>query len=157
MLPEAAPGQVDDVDAAVGFWQRAWSLLRLAERYVPLAGLDLYPLARSMNGEMLRPLLESGADIRMHVNNGALASFADSIELLHPFGKIICHDLFVTNVQAYRTGFRGPGKYDGSVVNWVNGPLLAHVGRRHGLDVRFEPFRHRSGGNIVTMTAQARD
>jgi hypothetical protein len=157
VLPDAAPGQVGDVDAAVAFWQRAWSLLRLTERYVPLAGLDLYPLARSMNGEMLRPLLESGADIRMHVNNGALASFADSIELLHPFGKIVCHDLFVTNVQAYRTGFRGPGKYDGSVVNWVNGPLLAHVGRRHGLDVRYEPFRHRSGGNIVTMTAQARD
>ena len=53
--------------------------------------------------------------------------------------------------------FRGPGKYDGSVVNWVNGPLLAHVGRRHGLDVHYEAFRHRSGGNIVTMTAQARD
>jgi hypothetical protein len=157
LLPDAAPGQVADVDAAVTFWRRAWSLLRLAERYVPLAGLDLYPLARSMSGEMLRPLLESGADIRMHVNNGALASFADSIELLHPFGNIICHDLFVTDIQAYRTGFRGPGKYDGSVVNWVNGPLLAHVGRRHGLDVRYEPFRHRSGGHIVTMTAQARD
>ena len=42
-------------------------------------------------------------------------------------------------------------------MNWVNGPLLAHVGRRHGYDVQYEPFRHRNGGNIVTMTAQARD
>jgi len=157
LLPDAAPGHFRDVDAAVAFWRRAWSLLRLAERYVPLAGLDLYPLAGVMNGEMLRPLLDSGPDIRMHVNNGALASFADSIDLLHPFGKVVCHDLFVTDVQAYRTGFRGPGKYDGSVVNWVNGPLLGHVGRRHGLDVRYEPFRHRGGGHIVTMTAQARD
>ena len=60
-------------------------------------------------------------------------------------------------MQGYRTAFRGPGKYDGSVVNWVNGPLLAHVGRRFGLDVHFEPFRHRSRSSIVTMTAQARD
>ena len=50
-----------------------------------------------------------------------------------------------------------PGKYDGSVVNWVNGPLLAHVGRRMGFDVTFEDFRHRAGGHIVTMTAQPRD
>jgi len=157
LLCDAAPGHVADTDAAVAFWRRAWSALRLAERYVPLTGLDLYRLASSLNGEMLRPMLESGGDIRMHVNNGALSSFADSIDLLHPFGKLVCHDLFLTDVHGYRTAFRGPGKYDGSVVNWVNGPLLAHVGRRHGLDVHYEPFRHRSGGNIVTMTAQARD
>jgi hypothetical protein len=157
LLPDAAPGHIADTEAAVGFWRRAWSALRMAERYVPLTGLDLYRLASSLSGEMLRPMLESGGDIRMHVSNGALASFADSIELLHPFGKLVCHDLFLTDVQGYRTAFRGPGKYDGSVVNWVNGPLLAHVGRRHGLDVHFEPFRHRSGGSIVTMTAQARD
>ena len=65
--------------------------------------------------------------------------------------------MFVTDVQGYRTNFRGPGKYDGSVVNWVNGPLLAHVGRRKGFDVQYAPFRHRNGGHIVTMTAQVRD
>ena len=93
----------------------------------------------------------------MHVSNGALASFIDTLTLLHPFGKLVCHDLFVTDVQGYRSRFRGPGKYDGSVVNWVNGPLLAHVGRRNGFEVRYAPFRHRSGGSIVTMTAQVRD
>ena len=36
-----------------------------------------------------------------------------------------CHDLFVIDLAAVRDGFFGPGKYDGSVVNWVNGPLLA--------------------------------
>jgi hypothetical protein len=77
--------------------------------------------------------------------------------LLHPFGKLVCHDLFATGVQDYRVGFRGPGKYDGSVVNWVNGPLLAQVGRRRGFDVRYTPFRHRSGGHITTMTAQPGD
>jgi len=153
-LPGASPDHFGSVDDAVTFWRRAWSALRLAERYVPLAGLDLYQIAPDASGELLRPLLESGPDIRMHVSNGALASFADSLELLHPRGKLVCHDLFVTRAQDYRTGFRGPGKYDGSVVNWLNGPLLAHVGRQRGFDVRYEPFRHRSGGNIVTMTAR---
>jgi hypothetical protein len=153
-LPGASPDHFGNVDDAVRFWRRAWSALRLAERYVPLTGLDLYQIAPDASGELLRPLLESGPDIRMHVSNGALASFADSLELLHPRGKLVCHDLFVTRAQDYRTGFRGPGKYDGSVVNWLNGPLLAHLGRQRGFDVRYEPFRHRSGGNIVTMTAR---
>lgn len=157
LLAESAPDRFPDVDAAVRFWRQVWAALRLAERYVPLAGLDLYPLTPAMSGEMLRPLLESGADIRMHVNNGALASFTDSLRLLHPFGKLVCHDLFVTDLRSYRSHFRGPGKYDGSVVNWVNGPLLGHVGRRNGFDVTYAPFAHRSGGNIVTMTAQVRD
>jgi hypothetical protein len=157
VLADALPEQFGDVEAAVQFWRRTWAGLKLEERYVPLAGLDLYRLAPSVSGEMLRPLLESGADLRMHVSNGAVASFTDSLRLLHPFGRLICHDIFVTDAQGYRTSFRGPGKYDGSVVNWVNGSLLAHVGRRHGFDVHYAPFAHRGGGHIVTMTAQVRE
>ncbi len=67
------------------------------------------------------------------MTNGAVASFVDTLPLLHPFGRLVCHDLFVTDVEQYHTGFRGPGKYDGSVVNWVNGPLLAHIGSPEGL------------------------
>ncbi|MDQ7904860.1 hypothetical protein RB614_10045 [Phytohabitans sp. ZYX-F-186] len=157
LLTEVAPDRFPDLDTAVGFWREAWSALRLEERYVPLPALDEYPVTPRFSGEALRPLLESGADIRMHVSNGAVASFADSLQLLHPYGRLICHDIFVTGVEGYRGPFRGPGKYDGSVVNWVNGPLIAHVGRRCGFDVHFEPFRHRSAGNIVTMTAQVRE
>ena len=157
LLAEALPAYFPSVEVAVEFWQRTWAALRLEERYVPLAGLDLYQIAPTVSGESLRPLLESGAAIRMHVNNGAVASFTDTIPLLHPYGRLICYDLFVTDVHAYRTGFRGPGKYDGSVVNWLNGPLLAHIGRRRGFDVDFQRFAHRTGTNIVTMTAQVRD
>jgi hypothetical protein len=157
LLCEAYPANFRDPDAAVRFWQSVWSALRLEERYVALPGLDTYQLTDTLSGEMLRPLLESGADVRIHVNNGALASFIDSVALLHPFGKLVCHDLFVTDIDGYRTTFRGPGKYEGSVVNWVNGPLLAHVGRRRGFDVHYNPFRHQSRGSIVTMTAQVRD
>jgi hypothetical protein len=157
LLVDACPDHFPDVDTAVRFWQDAWSALRLEERYVPLEGLDTYRVTNALSGEALRPLLESGADVRMHVNNGAVASFDDTLALLHPYGKLVCHDLFVTDVAGYHTTFRGPGKYDGSVVNWVNWPLLAHVGRRRGFDVHHEPFRHRGGGNIITLTAQVRD
>jgi hypothetical protein len=157
LLADAAPAHIGGTEAAVRFWRQVWSAIRLEERYVPLTGLDLYPVAPAVSGEALRPLLESGADIRVQVSNGAVASFVDSIALLHPLGKLVCHDLFATDPQDYRSGFRGPGKYDGSVVNWVNGILLAHVGRRNGFEVRYEPFRHRSGGHIITMTAQATD
>ena len=54
----------------------------------------------SVSGEMLRPLLESGADIRMHVSNGAWPALSTASPLLHPFGKLVCHDLFVTDVRA---------------------------------------------------------
>jgi hypothetical protein len=157
LLVDACPDHFPNVDAAVRFWQDAWSALRLEERYVPLDGLDTYRVTHALTGEVLRPLLESGAEVRMHVNNGAVASFDDTLALLHPYGKLVCHDLFVTDIRGYQSTFRGPGKYDGSVVNWVNGPLLGHVGRRRGFDVRHEPFRHRGGGNIVTMTAQVGD
>ncbi len=157
LLAEALPAHFPSVEVAVEFWRRSWAALRLEERYLPLAGLDLYQIAPTVSGESLRPLLESGAAIRMHVNNGAVASFVDTVPLLHPYGRLICYDLFVTDVHSYRTGFRGPGKYDGSVVNWLNGPLLAHIGRRKGFDVDFQRFAHRTGTNIVTMTAQVRD
>ncbi len=157
LLAEALPAHFSSVEVAVEFWRRTWAALRLEERYLPLAGLDLYQIAPTVSGEMLRPLLESGADIRMHVNNGAVASFVDTVPLLHPYGRLICHDLFVTDVHAYRTDFRGPGKYDGSIVNWLNGPLLAHIGRRKGFDVNYQRFAHRTGTNIVTMTAQVRE
>jgi hypothetical protein len=93
----------------------------------------------------------------MHVSNGTLASFTDTLPLLHPFGRVVCHDLFTTRPGEYHSGFFGPGKYDGSVVNWVNGRLLAAIGSRRGFDVTFAPFAHRTGANVLTMTAHARD
>jgi hypothetical protein len=157
LLSEAFPSSFPTVDAAVAFWVEVWGALRFEERFVPLEGLDLYEVAPHVTGECLRPLLEANGDVRLHVSNGAVASFADTLDLLHPFGRLTCHDLFVTDVDQYATGFRGPGKYDGSVVNWVNGPLLQHIGRRRGFDVTLEPFRHRTGSNVCTLQAQVRE
>jgi len=157
LLAEAAPDRFPAPADAVSFWRDAWAALRLAERYVPLDGLDAYQVSPGVTGEILRPLLESRGDIRMHVSNGALASFAGTLPLLHPFGRLHCHDLFLSGPDAYHTGFHGPGKYDGSVVNWVNGPLLALTGNRRGFDVQITPLPGRPGGNVTTLTAQVRD
>lgn len=157
LLTEVLPGNFPAVEDAVRFWQGVWTALRLAERYVPVEGLDRYDVTPRVGGETLRPLLEAEGDVRMHVNNGAVASFDDTLELLHPYGRIQCHDLFATDLHQYRTGFRGPGKYEGSVVNWVNGPLLEHLGVRRGFDVSYTPFSHNSRSNIMTLTAQVRE
>ncbi|MFN8525830.1 MAG: hypothetical protein U0821_22240 [Chloroflexota bacterium] len=157
LLAETAPDVFADTTAAVRFWQVVWEVLRLEERYVPLDALDEYEVAPRISGEVLRPILEANGDARMHVSNGAAVSFADSLALLHPLGMLQCHDLFVTDVHQYATGFRGPGKYDGSVVNWVNAPLLEAIGRRRGFDVAVTPFAHRAGANVQTLTARVRE
>lgn len=157
LLAEAMPLHFDGTSRAAKFWQDLWSALALAERYVPVSGLDLLEIAPGITGEALRDSLEEGGDVRMHISNGALSSFAQTLRILHPFGQLQCHDIFVTDVAEYRNGFHGPGKYDGSVVNWVNGCVLRYVGHRAGFDVDFETFAHRPGAAIRTLVARARD
>ncbi|WP_162941636.1 hypothetical protein [Desertimonas flava] len=157
LLSEAMPAQFPSVGDAVGFWRECWGAVRLEERYVPLEGLDAYEIAPGLSGEHLRPQLDADGDVRLHVNNGAVASFAGTLPLLHPFGRLQCLDLFVESAEQYHSGFHGPGKYDGSVVNWVNGPLLRQIGRRHAVDVTFTPFRHGARSSITTLTASLHD
>jgi hypothetical protein len=157
LLAEADPERFATPIVATTFWRTVWEALRLEARYVPLEELDAYEIAPGVGGEILRPIVESNGDLRMHVSNGAVASFADTLPLLHPLGMLQCHDLFVTDVQQYAAGFRGPGKYDGSVVNWVNGPLLSAIGSRRGYDVSFAPFAHRPGSNVTTLTTSIRE
>jgi hypothetical protein len=159
LLSQAAtdrfPGGIKDT---VAFWQKVWDATRLEERYVAFdSGLDTYQIANGIRGEALRPILNAIGDVRMQVSNGAAASFLDSLPLLHPFGTLQCFDIFVTDASAYERSFRGPGKYDGSVVNWVNGSLLASIGRRNGYEVSYDSFQHRTGSNIMTLTARVQE
>jgi hypothetical protein len=142
---------------AVTFWRNVWEAVRLEERYVPMEGVDEYRVTEGVNGELLRPILNATGDVRMHISNGAASSFLDSLPLLHPFGLLQCHDIFVTDASQYQRSFRGPGKYDGSVVNWVNGSLLSAIGRRNGYEVSYDSFQHRSGSNIMTLTARVQE
>jgi hypothetical protein len=157
LLADATPDAFPDVRTAVEFWRACWAAVRLEERYTGIEGLDTYQIAPGVSGEALRPLLEVGGDIRMQASNAAAASFIDTLTLLHPYGHLHCHDIFVTDLARYRQAFSGPGKYDGSVVNWVNGVLLSHLGRRRGYEVAYQPFAHRTGSNISTLTARIRD
>ncbi len=157
LLAESQPDTFPDTGQAVLFWQAAWESLRQAERYVPLEGLDTYRITPARDRGDPPPAARAEGDVRMHVSNGALSSFADTLPLLHPFGRLVCHDLFTTSPGEYRAGFFGPGKYDGSVVNWVNGPLLQLLASRRGFGVRFSPFTPRPASNVKTMTAQVRD
>ena len=158
LLSRAAPERFPNGPLeAVTFWRNVWEAVRLEERYVPMEGLDEYRVAEGVRGELLRPILNATGDVRMHISNGAISSFLDSLPLLHPFGLLQCHDIFVTEASQYQRSFRGPGKYDGSVVNWVNGAVLAAVGRRNGYEVAYETFTHREGSNIMTMIARLQE
>ena len=152
-MPECFPYE----SVATSFWQQILSALRLAERYVPLGPLDLYEVADGMHAEVLGSLVDGYGDVRFHASNGAIGSFLETVPLLHPLGSLVSHDLFVTDLAQYGCGFRGPGKYDGSVVNWVNGPLLQALAGRRGFHVEFSPFDHASRSPIATARARARD
>ncbi len=157
LLSETESRRFADAHAAVRFWAAVWDAIGLEERYVAMPPLDEYEFAPGINGEVLRPLMEANGDVRMQVSNGAAASFVDTLPLLHPHGVLECHDIFVTNLDGYASGFRGPGKYEGSVVNWVNGNVLAALGGRRGFDVAYRKFAFRTGSNITTMTAEVRE
>jgi hypothetical protein len=95
--------------------------------------------------------------MRFHLSSGATESFANTIPLLHPRGCLQVSDIFVERLNDYLHGFRGPGKMDGSIVNWVNGALLAEVGRQAGYDVHFAPFKYRKGSKTSILYTTQRE
>jgi len=99
--------------------------------------------------------MEANGDVRMHVSNvrRELRRYAAA---LAPARMLECHDIFVTNLEGYASVFAGR-KYEGSVVNWVNGNVLTALGGRRGFDVSFKKFAFRAGSNITTMTAEVRE
>ena len=68
---------------------------------------------RGISGEVLRPLMEANGDVRMHVSNGAAASFVDTLPLLHPHGVLECHDIFVTERRRLRERLSRAGQVRG--------------------------------------------
>jgi hypothetical protein len=157
LLAESSGTTFPDSLAATRFWQEVWAAIRVEERYVPLGPSDQYLICEGVSGEMLEPLADGFGDVRFHVSNGAAASFLDTLPLLHPLGLFTCLDLFVTDLEQYRTGYRGPGKYDGSTVNWVNGPILRATAARLGYHLEFGPLSQESRSPVSVATARARD
>ena len=155
-LLEIGPEVVGDRGAA--FWQAVWEAVRLDERLVALDDLSQAPLPAGLDQSHLEDLLTGAPeDVRFHVSRGAAESFVNTLPLLHPRGYLQVQDIFVTAMDEYRQGFRGPGKLDGSVVSWVNGALLRAIGARAGYDVHFAPFRYRPGSRTSILFTTPRD
>ncbi len=158
LLLRVGPAAFPDPVAGVRFWRELWRLVRLEERYVPIADPDDVPLAPGLDPDVLVKCLAAWpGDLRCHLSNGAVRSFVRTLPLLHPKGTLQVQDLFVTDLGDYARGFRGPGKLDGSIVNWVNGPLFMAAADRLGYRVDATPFRWRKGSAITILTTSMKD
>jgi hypothetical protein len=157
-LVDVGPDLFGDRDRGVAFWREVWDGLRLEERLRRLDGIADAPLPPGLDPQHLEDLLATAPeDVRFHISRGAAESFVNTVPLLHPRGYLQVQDIFVATMDEYRQGFRGPGKLDGSVVNWVNGALLRAVGARAGFDVHFAPFRYRPGSRTTILYTTLRD
>ncbi|HYS19261.1 MAG TPA: hypothetical protein VET45_20215 [Candidatus Binatia bacterium] len=157
-LLETGPDLFGDRARGVAFWRAVWDGLCLEERLRRLEGAADVPLPPGLHGDDLDELLAAApADVRFHISRGAVESFVNTVPLLHPRGYLQVQDIFVAAMDEYRQGFRGPGKLDGSVVNWVNGALLRAVGARAGYDVHFAPFRYRAGSRTSILYTTLRE
>lgn len=145
-------------ECGVPFWQELWASIRLEERLMQLHELPDAPFPEGLDAARLDDILsEAPNDFRFHLSSGALESFVRTLPLLHPNGYLQIFDIFVTDLAQYRTGFFGPGKLDGSLLNWVNGALLKEVAHREGYDVNFRPFKYRKGTKTSILYTTRRD
>jgi hypothetical protein len=157
-LLEGGPDYLADRHRGLAFWQEIWKAMRLEELLVDLNDLSEAVLPEGLSQSHLEDVLrEAPSDVRFHLSSGALESFRNTLPLLYPRGFLQVQDIFVTNFNQYRLGFHGPGKLDGSIVNWVNGALLREVGERAGYDVHFAPFHYRKGSHTSILYTTQRE
>ena len=146
------------VEQGVTFWRSLWDAIRLEERFVAIQSILEAPLPAGVKPGLLESFVGEGImNQRFHLSSGALESFINTVPLLHPRGYLQVQDIFVTKLDDYGRMFRGPGKMDGSIVNWVNGALLAEVGAQAGYDVHFAPFHYREGSRTSILYTTHRE
>ncbi|HVW17553.1 MAG TPA: SAM-dependent methyltransferase, partial [Solirubrobacteraceae bacterium] len=136
------PEALGDLAQGVRFWSDVWDALHLEEIYSEVtapSALRVAPSADLHVDEIVDDLPEW---TRVHMSTVAVESFGQTLHLLHHEGVLVAQDIFVREVGQY-AAFRGPGKLEGSVVNWLNGPVFVLVGERGGFRVKVEPFAYR--------------
>jgi hypothetical protein len=157
-LLEVGPEHFPERVRGVAFWQQVWEALRLEERLACLDELTADALPRELDSNQLGEILRNApSELRFHLGSGALESFRNTLPLLSARGYLQVQDIFVTDLNEYRLGFHGPGKLDGSIVNWVNGVLLREAAERAGYDVHFAPFRYREGSRTSILYTTQRE
>jgi hypothetical protein len=150
------PEAFGDTERGVRFWSDVWDAVHLEEIYEQIlapAAIRVTPSGDMYLDELLHELPEW---TRVHASTVAVESFAQTLALLHHEGVLVAQDLFVRETQQY-SSYRGPGKLEGSIVNWLNGPVFKSVGERSGFHVSLDPFAWREGSNTVVLTARQRD
>jgi hypothetical protein len=150
------PEAFGDSDAGVHFWSDVWDAVHLEEIYVEIAAPSAMRVASGIELHLDELLHELPEWTRVHASTVAVESFAQTLELLHHQGTLLAQDIFVSELGQY-AAFRGPGKVEGSVVNWLNGPAFRQVAERAGFAVTLEPFRYRESSNTVVLQARPRD
>jgi hypothetical protein len=159
-LLEVGPKHVHPggVEKGVVFWRSLWDAIRLEERFIAIQSILDAPMPTGVKPAFLENFVGEGVmNQRFHLSSGAVESFINTIPLLHPRGFLQVQDIFVTKLEDYSRMFRGPGKLDGSIVNWVNGALLAEIGAQAGYDVHFAPFLYRQGSRTSTLYTTQRE
>ena|SRR5579883_2120238 len=159
-LLEVGPQHVhhSSTEKGVTFWREVWDAIRMEERYIAIQSILDAPLPAGVKPQLLETFVGEGVmNQRFHLSSGAVESFLNTVPLLHPRGFLQVQDIFVTKLEDYSRMFRGPGKLDGSIVNWVNGALLAEVGAQAGYDVHFAPFLYRQGSRTSTLYTTQRE
>jgi len=157
-LLEIGPDFFLNHDDGVRFWQEIWKGIRLEERLVNLDELPAETLPEGLDAMRMEEILRNApSDIRFHLSTGALESFRNTLPLLRPRGYLQVQDIFVTDISEYRMGFYGPGKLDGSIVNWVNGVLLREIAERAGYDLHFAPFHYSPGSRTSVLYTTQRE
>jgi hypothetical protein len=152
------PDFAGDRGCGMSFWAELWKAIRLEEKYVAFEDSPDLVLPTGLDVPRLEDILANvPGDLRFHLSSGALESFVNTIPLLHPRGYLQVQDIFVTDLNAYRMGFHGPGKLDGSIVNWVNGALLKGVAERTGYDLHFAPYRYRKDSKTSVLYTTPRE
>jgi hypothetical protein len=157
-LLEKGPHSFATLEQGMSFWRDTWAGIRLEERLVAAYSLSEAQLPVGMKNAHIEGLIANApSNIRFQLSSGAAESFISTIQLLHPRGYLQVQDIFVEKLTDYLHGFRGPGKLDGSVVNWVNGALLAEVAEQSGYEVHFAPFRYREGSKTSILYTTQRE
>ncbi len=157
-LLEVGADALPDRAKAMIFWQEVWKSMRLEEQLVDIVDLPDSPFPAGLTAAHMEDILRNAPnDLRLHLSSGALESFRNTLPLLHPRGYLQVQDIFVTDMNDYFMGFHGPGKLDGSIVNWVNGPLLREVAARAGYDLHFAPFHYRPGSKTSILYTTRRE
>ena len=157
-LLEVGADALPDHDKGMAFWMEVWKSIRLEERLIDAADLPEVSLPAGLSYVQMEDFLrDAPGDLRFHLSSGALESFRNTLPLLHPRGYLHVQDIFVTDLHDYCMGFYGPGKLDGSIVNWVNGALLREVAERAGYDLHFAPFPYREGSKTSILYTTQRE